>query len=70
MILITSKRAWDIIAMNQKGIIPEELEESIIMEEVEENIDMINPEEESVERFDKPKKPKRRRGKKKKNQKK
>jgi len=66
MVLITSKRAWDIIAMNQKGIIPEELEESTIMEEVEENIDMINPEEESVERFDKPKKTKKRRGKKKK----
>jgi len=68
MIKISSKRAWEIISMNQKGIIPDDLEETITSEELDSTPDMINPEEDNLERFDKPKKQKRRRSKKKKKQ--
>ncbi len=67
MVMIPLKRAWDIINMNQKGVVPDELEETGL-ENTEEALDMINPEEDSVERFDKPKKSRKRRLKKKKNQ--
>lgn len=69
MIIVSLNRAWKIISMNKKGDIPEELEEDILPEEVENNVDMINPEEENVERFDKPKKSKRKRSKRKKSKK-
>ena len=61
MILIPVKRAWEIISMNKKGNIPEELEETGMLDEVEDNADMTNLAEDSIERFDNSKKSKRRR---------
>jgi len=70
MILISSKRAWKIIEMNQKGIIPGDLYEETKAADESVNLDMINPQEESLERFDKPEKTKKRPRRKKKHNKK
>ncbi len=68
MILLSSKRAWSIISMNKKNILPEDLEENSLDEDNKDvNLDIINPEEGNIERFDKPKKNKKRRRNKKRN---